>query len=253
MGGSLLFTGLDPLAGNPNMFSRNPLSRPTPLWAPNLSLDNSVPSAPAPNRPQQQPNASLPQSRNSQSREKSRSAVVETAPAPAPGSTFNYNVQGLAPSTVAGGTGTTNVAGNDALSSSLYERHRGVPQAPSSASSLPPPAHQGSSLSAHHQYAAASGNHHFGPGAAGLNMAPTFGDLQPPPPHPHHPLAEHAQSSALYQQLLQQHRQQEELLLRNPHHPSMMLHQPGLLGSPATYPPTFSSGLSLQQPFQGWL
>jgi hypothetical protein len=43
------------------------------------------------------------------------------------------------------------------------------------------------------------------------------------------------------------------LLLRNPHHPSMMLHQPGLLGSPATYPPTFSSGLSLQQPFQGWL
>jgi hypothetical protein len=44
------------------------------------------------------------------------------------------------------------------------------------------------------------------------------------------------------------------LLLRNPHHPSMMLHQPGLLGSPAAYPPTFSSGLSLgQQPFQGWL
>ena len=80
-------------------------------------------------------------------------------------------------------------------------------------------------------------------------MAPAFGDYQHPP---HHPLAEHAQSSALYQQLLQ--RQQEELMLRNPHHPGMMLHQPGLLGSPAAYPPSFSSGLGLQPGFQpGWL
>ena len=271
MGGSLLFSGLDPLGGNASgMFARNPLSRPTPPpWAAPLSLDNNMPPAGRSQQQQQQQHqannnntSAATQPRNSKS---SRSA--ESTPATAPGSAFNYNLQGLGPSTAGGGV----VPGgnNDALSAA-YERHRGQSQslAPSSSSSsLPPPAHQGSSISAHHQYAAAAaaaaaaaGNHHFGPpGAGGLNaMSPAFGEFQPPPPpHPHHPLAEHAQSSALYQQLLQQHRQQqEELLLRNPHHPaaSMMLaHQPGLLGSPAAYPPTFSSGLGLQQPFQGWL
>ena len=272
MGGSLLFSGLDPLGGNASgMFARNPLSRPTPPpWAAPLSLDNNMPPA---GRSQQQQQQQQHQANNNntsaatQPRNSKSSRSAESTPATAPGSAFNYNLQGLGPSTAGGGV----VPGgnNDALSAA-YERHRGQSQslAPSSSSSsLPPPAHQGSSISAHHQYAAAAaaaaaaaGNHHFGPpGAGGLNaMSPAFGEFQPPPPpHPHHPLAEHAQSSALYQQLLQQHRQQqEELLLRNPHHPaaSMMLaHQPGLLGSPAAYPPTFSSGLGLQQPFQGWL
>ena len=125
-------------------------------------------------------------------------------------------------------------------SASLYGRHRvGLP---------PPPAHQGYGT---HGVA-------FGAGPSPLQMAvpSAFGDFSSAG-HPHHPLAEHAQSSALYQQLLQQHRQQqEELLLRNsthPHpHPSMMLHQ-NLLGSPAAYPPGFTPGLGLQQPFQGWL
>ena len=266
MSGSLLFSGLDPLAAsNASMFARSPLARSSP-WAPPLGLETNTTPAPTASRsqPQQQqpiPTTTTTTTKATTTRKKNAAARAEAARAEAarveaaaaaaaaaaasaassaPGSAFNYNVQGLTPSASA--------SGSDALSASLYDRHRGASQAP-------PPAHQGSSaISAHHhQYAAAaaaSGNHHFapGPGAAAAGMTPSFGEYQPP----HHPLAEHAQSSALYQQLLQ--RQQEELMLRNPHHPGMMLHQPGLLGSPAAYPPSFSSGLGLQPGFQpGWL
>lgn len=184
--------------------------------------------------------------------EKSRPVIDSNAINAAPGSSaFNYGVAGLTPHSVAGSSG--NAASNDVLPAPLYGRHRGSSQSVAPGAlphhvALPPPAHQGYGPPANHPMA-----HPSFPAGTSLNMTPGFGDFLPgQPPHPHHPLAEHAPSSALYQQLLQQHRQQEELLLRN-QHPSMMLHQSGLLGNPAAYPSTFTSGLGLQQPYQGWL
>ena len=222
MSGSLLFSGLNPLAGYASMFGPSPLS----AWAPPLGLEANTTPAPI----------------------SSRSQPLQ-----------QQQQQQPPPATTAAST-TTSKATTTRKKNAAARAEAAAPKAKAAAAddaAVPVLPHQGSSAH-HYQYAAAaaaaSGNHHFTPGAgvtaAGLGgMAPAFGDYQHPP---HHPLAEHAQSSALYQQLLQ--RQQEELMLRNPHHPGMMLHQPGLLGSPAAYPPSFSSGLGLQPGFQpGWL
>merc|ERR550534_2876508 len=258
---SLLFSGLDPLTGNANMFSRNSLSRSSP-WVTSLPLENAMASSSGTSRSQQSNVPITVQPLRSQGMgttsnqlpvtEKSRPTTDTNAINATPGgSAFNYGVAGLAPHSVAGSS--SSAATNDVLPASLYGRHRGSSQSVTSGAlphhvSLPPPAHQGYGPPANHPIA-------HPPFSAGpsLNMTPGFGDfLAGQSSHPHHPLAEHAPSSALYQQLLQQHRQQEELLLRN-QHPSMMLHQSGLLSNPAAYPSTFTSGLGLQQPYQGWL
>ena len=190
------------------MFGPSPLS----AWAPPLGLETNATPAPAPMSSRSQP--------QQQQQQQQPSPAITAASTTTSKATITRK-KNAAARTEAAAPKAKAAADDDAVQV------------------LP---HQGSSAH-YYQYAAAaaaaSGNHHFTPGAgvtaAGLGgMAPAFGEYQHPP---HHPLAEHAQSSAIYQQLLQ--RQQDELMLRNPH-------LPGFLGSPAAYPPSFSSGLGLQ-------